>query len=338
MVTSAYTLPAEFTEKLGSQTLGTLGNAPPRASTHAGWPSYHSARWMWPLWKQHITPETPVVRAIDRGELQILLEKGRIYSRGAAKLIEDPIGGADMGRHVSHSARAKSTGHLRVKGKTAPQRTTTHQDLISESHEMVDGKLLLKQSHGVTGGGKDVFPVSYFSPAESGYEEAVINGDRFLVKFKRDTLRLVDSAENTHIMETEGFIPLKYDLKNIEYIADVKNNRYLFQGGQWSTESEAAELFDKIKALPPEEVGTSLKETIQNRITIIKAKLRHLRKEATQVGDHAKAAQLKQEMSYQSRLKKIERKLEGVLLTNKDLEEIEQALNELSPSLPITPS
>jgi hypothetical protein len=66
-------------------------------------------------------------------------------------------------------------------------------------------------------------------------------GQTFLVKF-RQTVRRVASG-NQDVRETEYFIPLWYRLDEVEWIADVRNNRWLWGGpGRAGTPEQAAAL------------------------------------------------------------------------------------------------
>jgi hypothetical protein len=153
-------------------------------------------------WREKVTPDTPMVRVVDRAELEKLLNDGRVWTRSDEAAMRDPIG---------------------------PGGQTRHQRQVEQSHRRGPDGRLERREMGVTSGGSasPAIPVSAWAPAGSGYVEAVRNGDKYLVKFKDRIHERVSPGNNTPA-ETEYFIPHRYTLDDVEYVADVGNDRYLY--------------------------------------------------------------------------------------------------------------
>jgi hypothetical protein len=153
-----------------------------------------------------------MVRVITEGELGSLVGRGRVVNRG----ITD---------HV----------HTDADAGTAWAREQLFQRDAS-------GRYRMREHFGTTEAGRraPVMPVSAFGPAE-GYAQSLTRRDgTYLVRFREGVRRMPGNPSTT---ETEYLIPLGYRLDQIEWIADVRSNRWLYGApGRAGTPEELAAL------------------------------------------------------------------------------------------------
>jgi hypothetical protein len=164
-------------------------------------------------WRQLVDQETAFVRVIAQGELERLIGQGRVNSRRVDTVMRDPVrGNAELMERL-----------WRIDETT--------------------GRRVAREELGATSGGRQdpVLPISAFAPAETGYVQSLLTGSSFLVKFKQTVRRV--ASQNQDLRETEYFIPLWYRLEEVEWIADVRANRWLYGApGRAGTPEEAMAL------------------------------------------------------------------------------------------------
>jgi len=162
-------------------------------------------------WRSLVVNEGPseriFVRMVTEEEMKAILKDGKVTSRYVAEVIKSPC----------------------VKGYEG----TKHLDLRDSLYEWNDAavKWVIKRDYGsaVSGGRNNpVLPVSAWGPANTGYLETVLKGQRYFIVFKPSIFNRLRISGNNALSETEYLIPLWYKLDDVLAIGNVNNPSWIY--------------------------------------------------------------------------------------------------------------
>jgi len=176
-------------------------------------------------WRSLVDQDTDQVRLIAPGELTRLLAHERVISLGAMQAMTDPD--KAVSKHGAMIDYLRSVYNCR---KSEGEFRPTRDD---------DGQLQVKQNIQPQMRDNPVFPTSAFGPSTHGYADELLAGDRFMIRLKPEAYARLNATPNKSIVESEYCIANQYSIDDIDYIADVANNRYLYTSdGGYSEEGE----------------------------------------------------------------------------------------------------
>ncbi len=177
-------------------------------------------------WRSSVTKNTDQVRLIAGGELTRLLAHDRVLSRGAMSAMTDaskPV--SKHGALTDYMKQMFSYGRKDGKIRLKPDE---------------DGQLRVREGLQPMHSNNPMFPTSAIGPSTHAYTDQLLSGERFMVRFKPEVYERMAATRNSSIVESEYCIAHQYTLDDIDYIADVANNSYLYtREGGYSQEGEA---------------------------------------------------------------------------------------------------